>query len=258
MNNNEKRGKKFGCAAVVLLAFPLLLPAQSRPDPLSSEVVKQGEQVYAKTCTFCHGEAGAGGSAPRLTGRGLDAPYIDRVVKYGIPETAMPAFGQRLIASDLVSVSSYIKSLNGIALPPSANFLRAMTGDAARGRDAFFDPTKELGGCSNCHNIAGKGVSVAQEIKNIPGDAAALRNLATRISTASAGGETFPALVVTQLKDETRLYDLTTVPPVQRMFSPSAVKLSDGSGWQHSSVVNAYSDKELEEIVAFLRAAVRP
>jgi mono/diheme cytochrome c family protein len=244
--------------SIALLALPLLVHAQQQRDPLSNEVVKQGEDVFTRVCTFCHGQAGAGGSAPALTGRGLDAQYIDRVVNYGVPETAMAGWGQRLMAPELVAVSSYVKSLNGIVPPPSANTLRAFSGEAARGRDLFFNAYKELGGCSNCHAISGRGVRVAPEIKDLPGDAAGLRSLATpHLSTAMVGNETFPAIVVTQLRDETKLFDLTTVPPVLRTFPSSTVKLKDGSGWQHSAVVGAYSDQDLELVLAFLRATVR-
>ena len=136
--------------------------------------------------------------------------------------------------------------------------MRALSGEAARGRDLFFDAHKELGGCSNCHAISGRGVRVAREIKDLPADAAGLRSLATpHLSTAMVGDETFPVIVVTQLRDETKLFDLTTVPPVLRTLPSAAVKLQDGSGWRHSTVVGAYSDQELDLVLAFLRASVR-
>ena len=98
---------------------------------------------------------------------------------------------------------------------------------------------------------------MAPEIKTLPSDAAGLRDLATpRLNTATVNGETFPAMVVTQLRNETRLFDLTTVPPVLRTFPPASVKLRDGSACQHSSVVGMYSDRDLELILAFLRATV--
>ena len=57
---------KFRSLSILMLfALPGLLCAQ-QPDPLSVEVVKHGEEVYGKVCTFCHGEGGAGGSARRL------------------------------------------------------------------------------------------------------------------------------------------------------------------------------------------------
>jgi len=79
----------------------------------------------------------------------------------------------------------------------------------------------------------------------------------SKLSTAQVNKETFPAIIVSRLKTETRLFDLTTVLPVLRAFSPSAVKLKDGSTWQHSSVVGAYTNQELQMVLAFLRATVR-
>ena len=60
------------------------------------------------------------------------------------------------------------------------------------------------------------------------------------------------------MKEETRVYDLTAVLPVLRVFAPSAIKLTNGDNWQHSLAIKAYSDEELKAILAFLRAVQEP
>ena len=53
-------------------------------------------------------------------------------------------------------------------------------------------------------------------------------------------------------------YDLTSAPPVQRNALPGSVKFTDGSSWRHSSVIASYNDAELDEILAYLHAVIKP
>ena len=245
-----------GSSVLALLVLSIQTQAQ---QPAQDPVLRKGQEQYAQSCTgFCHGPGGeVGQQAPRLVNRGLDGQYIERVITYGVPGTAMPPWGQRLIKEDLTPVIAYVKSLNGI-VSPSAN-PPALPFEATRGRDLFFDPTQELGACSNCHSFEGKGISVAS-ISHVPVDVRGLRSLAgnnpSQMKTATAGRETFPALVATELKDETHLYDMTAVPPSLRTFPKSAVALKDGSTWRHN--VGKYTEQELSFILAYLREMVRP
>ena len=74
------------------------------------------------------------------------------------------------------------------------------------------------------------------------------------VRTATVDSESMPALVVSQAKQRTIFYDLTSAPPVLRMLDPASVKIAEGSGWQHASVLGSYNDAELGAILAFLRA----
>ena len=92
-------------------------------------------------------------------------------------------------------------------------------------------------------------------ITNVPADVDGLRNLSTpKVVTATVEGRTFPGLVVSQVREQTKLYDLTTVPPVLMGMAPSDVKLGQPAAWQHSSVLGSYSDDDLSAILEFLRA----
>ena len=253
-------GVLFG-AVVVLLS---LLTTEPQAQHVTMDpIAKRGEELYAQGCTgFCHGPAGAAGSqAPRLANRNFDGQYIERVIIYGVPNTAMPAWGQRLIKEELNQVIAYVKFLNGIA-PPSAN-RAALSLEATAGRDLFFEPTRELGACSNCHSFDGRGIAIVP-IAWVPPGVQGLRTLAGRTGsssqtkTASAGGETFPAVVGTEIKDDIKLYDMTTMPPSLRTFARSAVGLKDGSAWQHAEVLGKYNDPELTSILAYLRETLAP
>src|SRR5258708_3463558 len=96
------------------LAVAVPCPAQNLTD-----VLKQGEQVFAKSCAtaYCHGIKGGPSAAPRLAGRGFDQTYINNVVTRGVPDTVMASFAATLSRPDLAAVVAYVATLNGIANP---------------------------------------------------------------------------------------------------------------------------------------------
>jgi mono/diheme cytochrome c family protein len=230
----------------------------------AQNVVKQGEQVFAKSCAtgYCHGVRGASSGAPRLAGRGFNQAYIIGVVTRGIPGTGMASFAATLSPGDLKAVVAYVATLNGIANPdvgtptPSGPVL---TGEAARGQLLFKEAVRGFGRCATCHEVAGFGVSVAQPIAQVPASVAAFKALATPdVKTGAVGDESMPVLVLSDGKQSTLFYDLTSAPPVERNAEPGAVKFTDSSTWRHDSVIAAYNDAELAAILAYLRAAIKP
>jgi mono/diheme cytochrome c family protein len=231
----------------------------------AQDLVKRGEQVFSNSCAtgYCHGVRGQSSGAPRLAGRGFTQAYINGVVSRGIPGTGMASFAAVLPRSDLVAVVAYVATLNGIANPKigsddeaaSASTGPKLTGEAARGALLFKEAVRGFGRCSTCHEMAGFGVSVAAPIAQVPASVAALKALATpNVKTGTMDGESMPALVLSDGKQSTLFYDLTSSPPVQRNALPGSVKFTDGSNWRHSSVIGAYNDSELAAILAYLRA----
>jgi mono/diheme cytochrome c family protein len=224
--------------------------------------IEQGEQVFAKSCAtgYCHGVRGASSGAPRLAGRGFNQAYITNVVTRGIPGTGMASFAAGLSPADLIAVVAYVATLNGIANPeveapaPSGP---TRTGEAARGARLFTEAVRGFGRCSTCHEVGGFGISVAQPIAQVPVSVGALKALATpNVKTGEMDGESMPVLVLSDGKQSTLFYDLTSAPPVQRNAEPGSVKFIDGSNWRHSSVMGAYNDSELGAILTYLRAVI--
>jgi cytochrome c553 len=228
---------------------------------LAQDMTARGAEVYVKSCAtgYCHGVKGAGGGAPRLASRGFDEAYISRVIRTGIAGTAMPAFGTQLSRLDLLAVTAYVGTLNGIA--PNPNLViqrgpppRALPPEAARGRTLFYEAIRGFGRCSTCHFVDGLGIAITDGIAKVPASATALRDLATpKVVTATSGGESFPALVLSKGVTQVKLYDLTHPPPVLRVFPAASVKLLEGSAWRHGAVMESYGDAELEAILAYLR-----
>lgn len=229
-----------------------------------------GEKVFAQSCAtgYCHGQRGVAAGAPRLAGRGFDQAYIASTVTRGLPGTAMPAFGATLTRAELGAVIAYVANLNGISNPTislgpgpgTAGPTEApLSAEAEHGRALFFDAVRGFGRCSTCHEVNGIGISVTTPITSIPGDAAALRALATPdVRTAAVDGEAMPALIVSQGKTRALFYDLTSAPPVLRTVDPNTLKVNEGSAWRHASVIAAYNDAELASILGYLREVIKP
>jgi mono/diheme cytochrome c family protein len=248
---------------LLLVTSALVCVAQNVP-----EVVRQGEQVFAKSCAtgYCHGAKGTPGGAPRLAGRGFDQAYIGATVASGIPGTGMPAFAGTLSLPELVAVVAYVATLNGIANPnvnagPPAATAPAgpvLSAEAARGRDLFSDAVRGFARCSTCHEVNGIGIPVATPISQIPANAQALKTLATpQVLTAILGAESMPSLIVSQTS-RVIFYDLTTSPPVLRTVDPASVTISGGSTWKHSMVTASYNEGDMAAVLAYLRAVMKP
>ena len=237
----------------MLCAVTLSCAAQKIPG--------RGEQVFAKTCAtgYCHGPKGGASGAPRLAGRGFTRAYINGVVMRGVPGTGMASFSATLSKVDLAEVVGYVAALNGVSsrdVGEVASSKSVLTGEAARGAKLFTEATRSFGRCSTCHQVGGFGISVAAPFTHIPDSVAALKAVETpNVKTGTMEGESMPVLVLSDGKQGTLFYDLTSVPPVERNAEPGAVKFSDGSKWKHASVIESYSDVELEAILVYLRAA---
>ena len=66
-------------------------------------------------------------------------------------------------------------------------------------------------------------------------------------------GESIPVLLLAAGKSNTMFYDLSVLPPVERVVASSEFRVSREGGWDHSSVVHAYTDAEMSAVLAYLR-----
>jgi cbb3-type cytochrome c oxidase subunit III len=158
-----------GCL-LILLAPIVAPPAVAQAD---------GEAVYAKYCSQCHGENGDGqGIATRFlkpeprdftsgmykvrsteTGNLPTDADLEHVVKVGLPYTGMPAF-PNLSDAQVSAVVDYIKAFSpdfedpeltpeAIPLPSPPSYSEER---AQQGREIY-----EGTGCSGCHGAQGRG-----------------------------------------------------------------------------------------------------
>lgn len=266
--SRDRKGVVIPLIATLLLA-PTMVVAQGRGAATAGaadQMLARGADLYNKTCAtgYCHGVKGASGGAPRLASRGFDAAYITQVVRVGIAGTGMPGFGTQLDRADMAAVVAYVGSLNGIApttlaIPDRGMPRRQLPPEAAKGRALFYDAIRGFNRCSTCHQVDGTGIAVADPIAKIPDSVASLRAIASpHVVSATAEGSTFPALVLSKGAVTVKLYDLTSKPPVLRTFLAKEAQLGGVSSWSHNSAMSAYSDGDLETVLAYLKAVAAP
>jgi putative heme-binding domain-containing protein len=254
----------------VIIAIAFLM-AQSGA---AAQVGRTGEEIFAQNCAvgYCHGAAGAAGRGPRLRGRSFDEGYVRRVVRDGIPRSAMPAWKDRLSETDLAAVVRYVLSLSTESATPKttqpamdrAAPEAAIPADVAPGRALFFDATRETP-CGTCHELGNRGIPVGPDLSKIGTKTESEMkrlieaNRPTRVDTIrTASGERFAGLVVSEDARLIRIYDLTAALPVLRTFERSQVLSRERStSWNHAAYAAGLSDSQIADIIAWLRSDFR-
>lgn len=111
---------RHGLAAVVVLLGMAAAIADEPADLLSPERVERGHVAFGESCSYCHGENGAGGAtgAPGLQGRtDLSAADIFATISNGRISgmNIMPAWGDSLSEEQRWALVAYIRSMAGAA-----------------------------------------------------------------------------------------------------------------------------------------------
>jgi mono/diheme cytochrome c family protein len=104
------------------MEFPQTEPVVFEITP---EMIAEGEQLYNIACKTCHGvEAYGTRMAPPLNNQTFLSETPDaaiyQIIAGGVPDTVMPAWGNRLTEEDLSALVAYLRSLEATA-PPVAN-----------------------------------------------------------------------------------------------------------------------------------------
>ena len=182
---------------LALVAFCTALfaagPAIAKPGN-----VAKGKEIYDKRCTWCHGDKGDGAGAAK----GLINPPardftsgnykiktssfedmtpndddIYRMIRDGMPDTAMPGWSDLLSEQDMWDLVVYLKSFAGFDQPPGkqVDFGKQISSSAEsieKGKKLFEDGDR----CVECHGKSGKG-SASKRLKGETGDRTWPRNL---------------------------------------------------------------------------------
>lgn len=118
-------------SAGVLAAAPLhAAPAAAAPAAPAAATaatatadaarIDAGARRFAQSCAFCHGSAGAGGSAPALRGRAdLAQADIEATIANGRQRggAVMPAWKGALSSAQIGELAAYLVSLKDTAAP---------------------------------------------------------------------------------------------------------------------------------------------
>ncbi len=158
----------------------------------------KGEAVYVKRCLQCHGEEGDGlgpgaeslNPPPRDFTLGLykfissafdaDLPNDEdllRMVRDGMPGTAMPGWSDVLSEQEIRDVVAYIKNFAELEGEPEKQVdygtqVQSSAESIAKGKELFHAGDR----CSECHGAEGKGDAV-KKLKNDNGERTWPRNL---------------------------------------------------------------------------------
>ncbi len=257
--------------AVLILPTALAQTGGALGTPAS---IGRGEKLFAQGCAvgYCHGAGGSAARSQRLRGRTFEREYLVRVIRNGIPNTAMPAWGDRLTDADIVDLTDYIQSLatataqvtggpaaEAAPLPALEKALEIPEEHRA-GRELFFDLAREVR-CSICHRLNGVGTSVGPDITKVSaikvtdgpqvlryGRPRGVRTVLLK------GGERFPAVLVERGGASTRVFDLTAYPPVLRnLLNTEVQSIHRQTNWRHGGVVRGYTLEEMQAIWNYVR-----
>ena len=151
----------------------LLVTTASRADdrnPLAGDAkaAKAGEYEFRINCALCHGlGAHGGGRGPDLTRAVKKHTHSDaemfQVISNGIAGTAMPANGTNgqgvgMTDEEIWQIIAYIRSQE-VKAPAQ------VVGNAAHGKDLFYGD----GNCALCHMVEGKGGRLGPELTAVGG-----------------------------------------------------------------------------------------
>ena len=140
------------------------------------KAIDQGEFVYKRRCSNCHGLDARGYRAPDLTAgqfvNGTSDAQLYRVITRGIPTTEMS--GTNMNEDEVWALISYMRTI----MKQGAN--EATRGNARTGEALYSGK----GGCGNCHMVNGKGGRSGPDLSRI-GVARSQMALAREIRSAS-------------------------------------------------------------------------
>lgn len=128
--------KRYAVSAILIItAFVVILPQfavkaypetyQSTPVPFDAISISNGAAFFAENCTICHGHQGAGNG---ILAKTFTRPPVDLLTEahtakhtagdffhwlsYGVPETAMPGFAEKLSEEDRWDTVNYIHAMS--------------------------------------------------------------------------------------------------------------------------------------------------
>lgn len=231
------------------------LPRVDRNPHTTVADLALGKKLYAGRCAGCHGPGGDGGKGANLAVAVLPRASTDlalyRVVRYGLPETEMPA--TLLAPREVWQIAAFVRSLG------AASSAEAAAGDAQRGREVV----SSKGACLQCHAIGLNGGRLGPALTDV-GARRGPGHLRAKLLDPAAS-----------IPDDFRMAQITTregrkIEGVRLNEDVDSIQLRDAAGKLHSywkrellnvkverrTTMPSYSDKlnarEIDDAVAYL------
>jgi len=101
----------FSARAIALLPEPVTTaPAPAVEISTSPEVVNQGQQFFAMSCSECHGDDAHGDEGPDLHRLAISNARIATTIRKGI-KGEMPTFSRKYDEAQIAALVSYLRTL---------------------------------------------------------------------------------------------------------------------------------------------------
>jgi putative heme-binding domain-containing protein len=223
-----------------------------------------GEDLFAKTCAVCHGQAAVGGIGPALRGNRFTREYVAQVVRDGRPRTMMSAFAKAFSHAEIDAVSRYVAALQTPDGPAPAG----LRGDAAAGETIFH--AQLVYACGHCHTFNSRGGKVGpdltarvrpltprdlfQRIVVVPHRAQEAKYTTVRLTTKV--GLIITGIPAGDSDGVLFFYDTSYLPPLLRRIPKTDIvqrERRDGTVMPND-YASKFSLQQLLDIVAFLKA----
>lgn len=157
------------------VAIPIEAENRKNPLPNDDEVMRQGRQVYLRSCALCHGPDGRGrtdiGRAMYPPAMDLNSPHAQHwtdaelfwIIQNGIRMTGMPSWKSTISEPDAWALVQFIR-----ALPQSQSTIQAAQAPAqettAQQLIAYGRTLYRQEGCFGCHQLNGEGGKVGPDL----------------------------------------------------------------------------------------------
>jgi cytochrome c oxidase cbb3-type subunit III len=258
----------------LLMASAQLRADDRNPFAGDAKAAKAGEYEFRINCALCHGlGARGGGRGPDLTRAVKKHAHTDadlfQVISNGIAGTAMPANGTNgqgvgMTDEEIWQIITYIRSQE-VKAPAQA------LGNAAHGKDLFYGDAN----CSLCHMVEGKGGRLGPDLTAVGGSRTReamiesvrdpSRQLAwgltestkefpqeyLSVTALTADGKKIKGVTLNEDSFSVQIMDMG-----EQIHLLEKSKLLSFSKSRESAMpkytVDSLSDKELEDIVAYL------
>lgn len=161
------------------VAIPIEAEATKDPLPASDQVVKQGQQVYSRSCALCHGANGHGrtqlGQAMYPPAMDLTSPHVQHwndselfwIIQNGVRLTGMPSRESTLSPDGTWRLARFIHALPGIDAEAAAQAASQEPAAAPETSEELSDYGPKLyrqEGCFMCHKLNGEGGKVGPDL----------------------------------------------------------------------------------------------
>ena len=262
------------CIGFVFLGVAAYSAIGQNPLAGDTKAAKAGEYEFRINCALCHGlGARGGGRGPDLTRAVKKHAHSDadlfQVISNGIAGTAMPANGTNgqgvgMTDEEIWQIVTYIRSQE-VKAPAQA------LGNAAHGKELFYGDAN----CSLCHMVEGKGGRLGPELTAVGGSRTreaiieSVRDPSRRlawgltestkefpqeylsVTMTTADGKQIKGVTLNEDSFSVQIMDMSEhIHLLEKNKLLSFSKSRDSAMPKYT--VDTLSDKELEDIVAYL------